>query len=126
MNMRGTQEGEINQYLADTIASVFETVYTVDVTGSTNRELFASKSPYLLEAMQDNVALAPDTRLADLMDRVSEGMTAYEPGDYLMTDDRAPVELLGMRVIDEIIREEVEYYRGIFERDGIRGLLEQM
>lgn len=126
MNMRGTQEGEINQYLADTIVSVFETVYTVDVTGSTNRELFASKSPYLLEAMQDNVALAPDTGLADLMDRVSEGMTAYEPGDYLMTDDRAPVELLGMRVIDEIIREEVEYYRGIFERDGIRGLLEQM
>lgn len=39
MNMRGSGEGNINQYLADTIASVFGTVYTADVKGSTNREL---------------------------------------------------------------------------------------
>ena len=40
-----------------------------------------------------------------------------------MTDDKAPVELLGIQVIDEIIRDEVEYYRDIFEREGISGLL---
>lgn len=39
MNMRGSGERNINQYLADTIASVFGTVYTADVKGSTNREL---------------------------------------------------------------------------------------
>jgi spermidine synthase len=44
MNMRGNNKGSINQYLADTIANVFSTVYTVDVTGSTNRELFASNN----------------------------------------------------------------------------------
>lgn len=42
MNMRGQKEGNINEYLADTIAQVFSDVYTVDVAGSTNRELFAS------------------------------------------------------------------------------------
>ena len=42
MNMHGNKEGDINQYLADTIANVFDNVYTVDVAGSTNRELFAS------------------------------------------------------------------------------------
>ena len=31
MNMRGSKEGNINQYLSDTIGSVFNTVYTVDV-----------------------------------------------------------------------------------------------
>ena len=38
-------EGNINQYLADTIAQVFSCVYTADVPGTTNRELFASNCP---------------------------------------------------------------------------------
>ena len=42
MNMRGSKEGNINEYLADTISTVFPNVHTVDVIGSTNRELFAS------------------------------------------------------------------------------------
>ncbi len=124
MNMRGMKEGNINAYLSDTIARVFDTVYTADVQGSTNRELFASASPDILEVLQDNTALAPDSTLADMMDHVAAGLTAYEPGGYLMTDDRAPVELLGMQVIDELIRSEVEYYRDIYEQEGIRGLLE--
>ena len=124
MNMRGTEEGNINQYLADTISRVFDTVYTVDVAGSTNRELFASASPDILEVMQDNMALTPDSRLADLMGEVAQGLAPYEPGGYLMTDNRAPVELLGMQVIDELIREEVAYYREIYQEKGIRGLLE--
>ena len=39
MNMHTDEEGNINQYLSDTIASVFDTVYTVDVAHTTNREL---------------------------------------------------------------------------------------
>jgi hypothetical protein len=41
-----------------------------------------------------------------------------------MTDDKAPVELLGMRQIDLIIKNEVAYYRRIYENYGIQGLLE--
>ena len=126
MNMRGSNEGNMNQYLADTISQVFKNVYTIDVPGSTNRELFASKSPHMLEAMHDNMALSADFELTELMDRVAAGLDAYEPGDYLLTDDRAPVELLGMQVIDEIIREQVEYYRAVYEREGLRGLLDQL
>ena len=123
MNMRTTQEGSMNEYLADTISHVFDSVYTADVTGSTNRELFASASPDILEVMQDQMALTSDSDLADLMDRTAERLAAYEPGDYLLTDDCAPVELLGMRVIDELIRDEVRYYRGIYEKEGLKGLL---
>lgn len=32
MNMRGTKEGNINQYLSDTISQAFDFVYTVDVS----------------------------------------------------------------------------------------------
>ncbi len=124
MNMRGSGEGTINQYLADTIAQVFDRVYTVDVPGSTNRELFAGNAGDLPERLARNARLERDEELAALMEQVGGGLSAYVPGDYCLTDDKAPVELLGMRVIDELIRGEVQYYRGIYEEQGVRGILE--
>ena len=50
----------------------------------------------------------------------------YVPGDYRMTDDKAPVELLGMRVIDDLIADEVTYYKGIYEEEGLQGLLDEV
>ena len=126
MNMRGEKEGNINQYLSDTIAAVFSEVWTADVPYSSNRELFASDCPEMLETMERNVALCRDAELRGLLTRVREGLTAYEAGPYCMTDDRAPVELLGMRVIDELIRDEVSWYKGIYEEYGIQGIIDML
>lgn len=126
MNMRGTGEGNINQYLSDTIASVFSEVVTVDVAGSTNRELFASDNPEMEELLARRSDRLTNRQLAAMMGRVEEHLTPYQAGDYVMTDDQAPVELLGMQVIDELIRDEVSYYRGIFEEEGIQGLLDEL
>ncbi|MBE5857544.1 MAG: spermidine synthase [Lachnospiraceae bacterium] len=127
MNMRGQSEGNINQYLADTISHAFSEVYTVEVSGSTNRELFASNNPEMLSVFEENINLGlgrSEEELELMMARVSLDLEAYEPGEYLMTDDKAPVELLGMRVIDEIIKEEVAYYKGVYERGGLQALLD--
>ena len=59
-----------------------------------------------------------------LMERVSDEMETYQAGNYLLTDDKAPVELLGMQVIDDLIREEVSYYKDIYEEKGLQGLLQ--
>lgn len=126
MNMRGGDEGNINQYLSDTISQAFDYVYTVDVPGTTNRELFAGNSPELLAVLEQNVRLEQDSELAALIRKVADRFVVYEAGDYLMTDDKAPVELLGMRVIDELIQNEVRYYKGIYEERGIQGLLESL
>ncbi len=135
MNMRGQEEGNINQYLSDTIAEVFGNVYTVDVAGGTNRELFASDSGEVLARADRNIeslktkAAGGEEReeeLADMMVRVRENLIPYEKGDYLLTDDKAPVELLGMRVIDDLIGDEVQYYKGIYEEEGIEGLLRHL
>jgi len=124
MNMRGHSEGNINQYLADTIASVFDQVYTVEVGGSTNRELFASCGADLPGNLEANRQKIADGELYAMMERTASALVPYEPGGLILTDDKAPVELLGMRVIDEIIKDEVAYYKDIYERQGIRGLLE--
>ena len=123
MNMRGQTEGNINQYMADTISRVFSEVYTVDVAYTTNRELFASNDPEMLTVLERNVEAIRDQDLAKLMDKVRQGLLRYRAGDYLMTDDKAPVELLGMRVIDDIIADEVGHYKSIYEEQGIQGLI---
>ena len=123
MNMRGQAEGNINQYLSDTIASVFSEVWTVDVLSNTNRELFASNNPEMISRLRENTARCQDAALRDMLERIDLGLVQYEAGNYLMTDDRAPVELLGMRVIDELIRDEVAWYKQIYEEQGIQGVI---
>ena len=124
MNMRSDSEDGINAYLADTISSVFSEVWTSDVSGSSNRELFASNDSRILTRLALNTNKISDEELRSLMTDVSASLVRYEAGDRLLTDDNAPVELLGMRVIDGMISKELEYYKDIFEREGLSGLLD--
>lgn len=126
MNMRGSGEGNINEYLSDTIASVFGTVYTTDVKNSTNRELFASENDELIDTLKTNTRQLQNKELQALMTTVADESSAYHAGNYVMTDDKAPVELLGMQVIDQIIQEEVAYYKQIYKENGLQGLLEEL
>jgi len=126
MNMHTEKEGNINQYLADTIASVFHTVYTVNVDGSSNRELFAMKQRETSSDFLEAVETVKNQNLKNLMLKTASGMKRYERGAYLLTDDKAPVELLGMRVIDELIQAEVVYYRRIFNQQGLDGMLKEI
>ena len=124
MNMHSGAEGNINEYLADTISEVFDQVCTVDVSGSTNRELFASDNADMLQTYRLNVALEQDGDLTAMMGRIGDHLETYEAGGHIMTDDKAPVELLGIRMIDELIQNEVSYYKTIYQEKGIRGLID--
>ena len=126
MNMRGTEEGNINQYLADTISKVFSTVYIADVLGTTNRELFASNNADMTEVFEKNIDSEDNEEIKTMMGKISSELTAYVPGDYLMTDDKAPVELLGMKVIDELIQDEIAYYKQIYKDGGLKALLRML
>ena len=123
MNMHGNAEGSINQYLSDTISSVFSEVYTAEVPGTTNMELFASDNPDMIKRFAENLSAEEDADLMRMMDKVSSNLAGYQAGDYLMTDDKAPVELLGIKVIDELIKGEVAYYKEIYQEEGVKGLL---
>ena len=123
MNMQGSGDGNINQYLSDTISSVFSEVYTRDVDNSTNRELFASNNKDLYNVFKKNTRTIPNRELALLMEHVSASLSKYNPGNYILTDDKAPVELLGIEVIDGLIQKEAAYYKEIYKKEGIKGLI---
>ncbi|MBT1179231.1 fused MFS/spermidine synthase [Bifidobacterium vespertilionis] len=136
MNMISDGEGSINEALSDTIASVFgaSNMLTADVPNATNRELFAKAtddgSPLADAARGDLVAntaaRSGDGELERYMNGVSSRLREVEePGvdATILTDDKAPVEVLGMRAIDRLIAEQAGPYREILRTEGIGGLM---
>ena len=126
MNMHGNGETDITTYLSDTVASVFPNVATVNVVGSTNRELFASVNADLFKALEYNADFSEDDGLRFQLGKVMDGMIPYESTGLILTDDKAPVELLGMEVIDTLINDEIGYYKEIYQNEGLSGLIENL
>ncbi|MBQ8974571.1 MAG: fused MFS/spermidine synthase, partial [Oscillospiraceae bacterium] len=126
MNMRSEEKGNINEYLSDTICRVFDYVYTVDVSGSTNRELFAAVSPESMDTLRSGTEKLERQELRDMISAVERSMTRYDGGELILTDDKAPVELLGMSMIDGLITQEVGYYKDIYRQGGLQALLDDL
>jgi len=126
MNMRTDKEGSINDYLEDTIASVFPEVYTVNVGTGTNTELFASTNKLMIEQLGIAVDDISDYKLKQMMKRVEDNLEKVIGGTKILTDDKAPVEVLGMRVIDDIIGDELEYYQDILKSGDWNKIMETL
>ncbi len=119
-------DATINTYLADTISSVFENVVIVDVPGNTNKELFATQNSDFLDRLELNSSYETNDALRNILVKAHDTAIPYNAGSNIMTDDKAPVELLGMRQIDSIIKDEVAYYKKVFREQGLSGLLENL
>ena len=122
LNMRASGTGNINERLIDTIAAVFPAVRTVTVANGTNLALFAARDEATLEKLPRLAEKLQDRELSSLMRHVAANWQSPARGGEPLTDDKAPVELLGMRAIDGIIREELQYYKEIYRREGFDGL----
>ncbi len=126
LSMHSDGELSINHYLCDTIASVFPYVATADVPLTTNRELFAMVNRKPAECLEKGMEDLSDAKLKGMMQTVSAALKPYEAQDHILTDDKAPVEVLGMRMIDSLIHTELSYYKKIFEQNGLSGLLREL
>ncbi len=117
LNMRTDTEGGINDCLINTICKVFPAVATVDVIGNTNRELFACQSMEAFDKCRERVAALPETSpLKSHLTYVLDNLEMQTGGGRVLTDDKAPVEILGMDALDKIIQDTLEASGGI---DGL-------
>ncbi len=113
MNMKTAEKGGINDYLIDTICSAFPKVATVDVGNNTNQELFAGENSDIFNSFQQKTsALQAKDVLKSQMEEVSENLEEREGGNLILTDDKAPVELLGMKALDSLITDTLKEYGG--------------
>ncbi len=132
MNMRSDADDGINTCLADTIASVFPQVKTIDVPGNTNRILFAGREfadrsafSEAIDALSAADPVKRSTIKAFLMGAYT-GLADYRGGSHILTDDKAPVELLGMRAIDQLVSEELAVYKEMYHEQGLQGIMEEI
>jgi hypothetical protein len=134
MNMHSDGAGSINEALEATIAHTFSDsqVATADVADTTNRELFVRKSgaiePALTRLSRTTLARTGSYELSGAMADVAGNAKTATAADFdaslVLTDDHAPVEVLGMKAIDALIADEATPYRDALRTKGIQGLLD--
>lgn len=122
LNVFSDAEGAVNQYISDTARSVFPYVYSVNA--GSNRELFATFDEGCMKRFRDSYSECENYDLYMKMKNVDTKLTECDEGTRILTDDNAPVELLGMRAIDGMIMSELSYIRTIFKEQGIKGLID--
>ena len=123
MNMRASGAGNINEYLTDTIGKNFPAVRTVDARSVTNRILFAAADEKILDSLRARAENLSDENLSRLMIHIADTWTTPDLGEKILTDDRAPVELLSMRALDNLIQQNLQRYKEIYRREGLDGVL---
>ena len=103
---------------------MYEDVYRIS-TGE-NLKTEGWKIPDIGKNLTKHTGELTNANLKNMMQEVASNLTEYQKGNYILTDDQAPVELLGMQVIDELIKDEVQYYKDIYKERGIKGLMESL
>ena len=124
MNMRSNKDGAINDYLESTVRNCFSSVYTCNAGG--NVELFASNNFEIKEVLDNNIQLVNDYSLRNLMFTVSNNLKKVEPSNLILTDDKAPVEVLGMKVLDEIIESELDGVKQAIKGKSLKELIDMI
>lgn len=127
MNIHSDGDNSINQYLSDTIASVFPTVCTVDVPNMTNRELFAGRQQTSLsDSLQTKTAAMKQSPLKMLLKSMIPQIRPHYAGNHIFTDDKAPVELLGMAAMDHLVQNNLSTYKRLIHQQGIMNSLKML
>ncbi len=123
LNMHSEGEGNINDWISSTIKNVFDYVYTAKF--GTNVMLYAADYD-VKEALKENLDAVSDNDLRALLAKVCNGMESYDKTEYVFTDDKASVELRSMRVLDEMIRSEIAYFKDSIKGKSLKELLEML
>ena len=123
-NMDTISEDSINDYLASTINNVFDRVYLLH--SNTNVELFACKNIDFMSSFDSNVDKIESKKLRQYMNSFYGQITEYTRNDLVLTDDKAPVEMLGIKVLDEMIMDEIPDVKKMLKENSLKDLWEML
>ena len=123
MNIRASGAGNINEFLIDTIGKNFSAIKIIDAHGVTNRILFAAADEKILNRLKSRAENLDDENLSRLMIHIANTWTTPALSENILTDDRAPVEMLSMKALDNLIQKNLQHYKEIYRREGLDGIL---
>ena len=126
INMWSDKKGSISSALCDTAYGVFDNLYCVKTAGGSGAEVFATKNKEFNFIEEVKNLYVDDTALQRVFNNLKANLEVYEDTGIRLYDDTADAEMRSIWALDELIQDELEYYRNILKEEGIRGLLDQL
>ena len=112
INMRSEKSTEITDYLTQTLRNNMNRVYKYNVPDSSNTIVYSSDNGDCLKDFGENIAsLEQESELLPVAKRVSAGLQEVSDTKYVFTDDIAPVEVLGQKVLNDIVSDSLLYFK---------------
>lgn len=99
---RVPQDRRLVDAVSATLAAVFPSVHAIDVPGTLNTILVATKSPTTSDNLRQNAsafAEATDPLLRDVLQTTAANLAPVSVDGPIMTDDRAPVEFISDSIV---------------------------
>ena len=126
INMWSDTKGSISYALCDTAYGVFDNLYCLKTAGGSGAEVFATKNKEVNFIDRVKGVLVEDQELQNVFNKIKYNLTVYEDTGIRLYDDTADVEMRSIWALDELIQDELKYYREVLKEEGIRGLLDQL
>ena len=94
-------------------------VYKYNVPGTTNTIVFSTDNPDGLANYQENMdRLESGSPLLPIAKKVFDGSSEVTDAGRIFTDDLAPVEVLGQKVLNDIVRDSLIYFKQELSKPG--------
>ena len=126
VNMYSAKKESFSVAVCDTAYSVFENLYAYRVGNASGLEVYASKNKEM--PLVENVkAVAVDyLALQSVFNKLGNNLKPYEESGVRLYDETCDVEMRSMYTLDDMVQEELEYYRNVYKEKGIKGLLDEL
>jgi spermidine synthase len=119
INLRSEKYTEITDYLTETVKSCMNKVYKYNIPNGTNTLVFSSDDEDCLEHFKQNMKILEEKHpLHSIAAKVDKGLIEIPAARHILTDDIAPVEIMGQKVLDEVVLDSLT---GIKEMLGSSG-----
>lgn len=92
------------QCMFDTVSTSFEDVYCMNIGNGSNVEIFASNNPNLQSIFTENISCIKNKNLHKIMKEIQDKAFQLSFKNKVLTDDCAPVELIGLQSINNDIK----------------------
>ena len=126
VNMYSERKESFSSAVCDTAYGVFDNLYAFKVNGASGMEVFASKNkemPFIEKAKEVEVE---DFELQKVFTKLAYNLEEYEDTGIRLKDDTCDVEMRSMLTLDDLVQEELEYYRSLYKKGGIKALFEEL
>ncbi|MBF0409002.1 MAG: fused MFS/spermidine synthase [Candidatus Riflebacteria bacterium] len=111
INMRSERSPELINYVLGTVKSVFPKTFRYDPPDLPNVIIFASSKPDCRSFLQKNLSNIPNNHvLAELLNGIEKSLSEVTESKLIFTDDKAPVELLSQRVLNDVLKDAVDMF----------------